>query len=145
MPTFTPPTLAEVSPIDPPHERHKNPLGNALFKYYPARERGATVFKYADGTYSINRNIELLNVPVFEPYPATLETSQNSNGGVVNDALAWSWYNSGTDQGTNAGYGGTKYPLPNPVTVIYYGGSSYTVTEAEANSLAAAGFEDYLT
>lgn len=136
MPTFTPPVLNEVSPIDPPSERHKNPLGNLLFRYYDARSRGAAVFKYTDGTYSINRNIAgLSGVKVFEPYPALEETSQNSSPSVVNDALAWSWYASV----------GTQYPLTNPVSIIYYGGRSYTVTSAEAASLVAAGFGAYVT
>jgi hypothetical protein len=129
MPTFTPPAITEVAPVSATHERYKNPLGNRLMRYYKPRSRGVAVFKLNDGTYRVQKQVPGLSVQVMEPYPPVPESQ------VVNDALAWSFYN-----GT-----ATEYPLDHPVSIVYYGGTSYQVSSAEAAALVAAGFGNYIT
>lgn len=136
MPVFTTPVTAEVPPVSVADSRsgpataQVNRWGTRLFRYYHSRNRGVAVFKMSDGTYRTARQVTGLSVPVLEPYPPVPE------GQAVNDALAWSFYN-----GT-----GTEYPLTQPtVTLVYYGGSSYSVTSAEAAALTAAGFGAYIT
>lgn len=133
MATFTPPSVAEVPPTggDTP-----SVLGGRLMRFFQPRQRGVAVFKMSDGTYRCARAVPGVTqgsggtVPVAEPYPAVPE------GQVVNDALAWSWYNGQ----------GTEYPLTQPtVQTVYYGGHSYPVSSSDAAALSAAGFGAYLT
>lgn len=136
MTTFTTPVVAEVPPVSVADSRQAAPtvtanrFGERLFRYYASRDRGVAVFKMSDGTYRIARPVTGLDVTVLEPWPPVPE------GQVVNDAVAWSFYN---DQGT-------EYPLEQPtVALVYYGGCSYQVSPSEAASLTAAGFGAYLS
>jgi len=133
MPTFTPPPTSDVPPISvadnfrAPPTSVTNPQGMALMKFYRSRVRGVNVFKMSDGTYQRD--------DVTEPYPATAPNPGQPEV-QANNALNWSWYNGV----------GTVSALPQPtVTVVYYGGHSYTVSSAEAAALTAAGYGAYIT
>lgn len=138
---FTPPTVAEVPPVSVADSRHgastaqANPIGTRLFRWFSSRQRGVTVFKMSDGTYRMSEPVSGVNVTAIEPYPATTpdQYPQTVNGTME---IAQSWY-AGTE---------TTYPADQPqVTIVYYGGRSYTVSSAEAAALSAAGFGAYLT
>ena len=129
---FVPPTIAEVPPVGAADDTR---FGARLFRYYQPRQRGVAVFKMTDGTYRTARAVPGLSVTVLEPSPPLPEFPQNGDVGVVNDALAWSWYNDV----------GTEYPLTAPtVSLVYYGGHAYPVSSAEAQSLTLAGLGAYL-
>lgn len=141
MTTFTPPTVAEVPPVSVADGRHEaptgttNPLGTRLFRWFSSRNRGVAVFKMSDGTYRMSRQVDGLSVSGTEPYPATTpdQFPQTVNGTMY---VAQSWY-AGAE---------TDYPADSPqVSIVYYGGHSYTVDSAEAAALTAAGFGAYLS
>lgn len=134
MPTFTPPVVSEVPPVTPTAQG----VQARLYRFYQSRNRGVAVFKMSDGTYQTNRPVTGVSASGSEPYPSTPETASDATAGigVVNDALAWSWY---------AGKG-TEYPLTAPTVVtVYYGGHTYTISTTEAAALTAAGFGPYIT
>ena len=139
-PTFTPPVVAEVPPIFEAGtpQAQANPLGQRLMRFYPTRERGTSVFAMADGTYRINRPVEGVSngttIIVGEPYPAVPSKSLQNGpylGAVFNPYDA---------------SGGTvpeELPLTGPeVTYVYYGGRTYSISEATAIALVAAGFRE---
>ena len=112
-----------------------NPLGVRLFRWFSSRNRGVAVFKMSDGTYRMSRPVSGLSVTSEEPYPATTSDMfpQTVNGTMH---LAESWY-AGAE---------TDYPATQPqVSIVYYGGHSYTVSSTEAAALTSAGFGAYLT
>lgn len=115
-------------------------------KYYRSRKAGINVFKMSDGSYQIDRQPDtpIPNIVVTEPYPATAPNAGQAET-QPNNALNWAWYNAGSTQGTNT-YGGLESPIASPYCVlIYYGGSSYQISSAEATALTAAGFGAYIT
>ncbi len=141
MTTFTPPTNLDVPPVSVSDSRFgppsatSNPLGSRLFRWYSSRKRGVAVFKMSDGTYQMSEPVTGLSVTSTEPYPATTpdQFPQTVNGTMY---VAQSWY-AGTE---------TDYPATQPqVSVVYYGGHTYTVDSTEAAALTAAGFGAYLT
>ena len=139
--TFTPPTNLDVPPVSVADSRHgaptatSNPLGTRLFRWFGSRPRGVAVFKMSDGTYQMSEAVTGLTVTATEPYPATTPDMfpQTVNGTMD---IAQSWY-AGKE---------TNYPATQPqVSIVYYGGHSYTVSSAEAAALTAAGFGAYLS
>lgn len=165
MPTFTPPTVAEVPPVPvadsrygPPYADQNRPAA-ALFKYFKSRQRGVAIFKMSDGTYRSARPVAGLTVglggtvPVEEPYPPMPRVPGGGVDGQVNDALAYEWH---FEQGTKFGIDGSvtqfaagtstvltapQYPT---VSITYIGGVNYPVSSAEAAALTAAGFGSYI-
>ena len=112
--TFQPPTVQDVPnflPDDTPEVKENR-------GHYALGVRGVNVFKLADGTY-------VQDTP----------TAENSNSSVPypilwGQPISVSWYK-----------GQPTYTYQdNPVILIYYGGRTYTVSDAEANSLANAGY-----
>jgi len=113
-----------------------NPFGTRLMRFYQSRQRGVTVYKMSDGTYQIARAVPGLNVTVNEPYPATTpDQFPQVVGGIMEIA-------SSTDTKQNT----TFFPASQPqVSIVYYGGHTYTVSSSEAAALTAAGFGSYIT
>jgi hypothetical protein len=119
MPVFTPPVENYVPPI--PADAGENDPAARLHRFYQPSARGVNVFKMADGTYPRD--------DVEGVWPTT--------DVVPNDAMAWAW-----------GMGRLApivTPIPNEVLLVYYGGHSYPVTDAEAVNLTNAGYGPNLT
>lgn len=141
MPTFTPPSTAEVPPVSVADSRNgaptavADPLGVRLFRWFGSRLAGVSVFKMSDGSYRTSRPVPGVAVTAVEPYPATTpDQFPQTVGGTM--YVAGSWY-AGAE---------TTYPADQPqVAIVYYGGHSYQVSAAEANALTAAGFGAYLS
>jgi hypothetical protein len=130
MATFTPPTLDEV----PSHgEAGAHGPMVRLMRYYKPRPRGVTVYKMTGGLYAIARFVPGLD-PTWTLFrEPTLPIPEDQQ---VNDTQATSWM-----------YGRIleDFPqIPN-VEAVYYGGTSYQVSDAEAFLLDQAGFGAYLT
>lgn len=143
MSTFTPPSIAEVSPIQVADSQHglsawvSNKFGQRLFRFYSPRQRGVTVYKMSDGTYQLARSVPGLSLTVNEPYPAT---TPDQFPQTVNGTMEIATSVDGNTQQT------TFYPAQQPqVAIVYYGGHSYQVSSAEAADLTAAGLGAYLS
>ena len=143
--TFTPPTLADGPPIAyrdrSTRGRHEptvtdewlvaraNPTGSRLMSFFGQRQTGVAIFKMADGTYRSDRPIPGLRLGQ-APWPPVPIDQQ------VNGAIAQAWVYNRLE------YDHVQEPA---VVIVYYGGTSYTVSEDEAGDLVDAGFEGYVT
>jgi hypothetical protein len=138
---FTPPTL-EDTPAIAFYDRsmrqdgtitsewrvdRANRLGFRLFSWYKQRPQGVAVYKMSDGTWRSDRVIPgITTQSAWPPVPIDQQ---------VNGAINQSWYNS---QLVN------NYVQDPAVVTVYYGGTTYQVSEAEANELIAGGFGAYI-
>lgn len=136
MPTFTPPVLAEVTPLSV--SMLDNPLGCRLMRFYPPRLRGATVYKMSDGSYRIAREIPGLTggPPVLDAWPALrADSTIDGTPNQVNNVISMSWL-----------YGAVvseEFQTP-AVEIVYYGGHIYPVSVTEGADLIAAGLGAYV-
>lgn len=140
MPTFTPPTLPEVSQLG--DAQVDNPLGMRLARFMSPRIRGVMVAKMSDATYRISRQIPGLvgGPPVLEVWPA-LPAASTIDGTPyqVNNAIAM-WYNP---YSATPGTPSSEVQTP-AVVLIYMGGHSYVVSSAEGSALTSAGLGAYV-
>ena len=152
MPTFTPPTILVIPPINisdtktGPTTLQANPGGYNLMKYFPMRYRGVNVWKMNDGTYQMSDpvpGVDFLGV-ISYPYP---DAVPNTNGAApfpgqdnpVNNAISSSWFPGGPGGVGSSGPGGLIQLVIPGIAVEYLGGHSYVVSSIEQADLAAVG------
>lgn len=118
---FTPPVVYDRPPI-----LGQDALADALFKYYEPRARGVNVFLLQDGTL-------VQDTPTPENENSNVPYPIGSPGNIVAtywDPLALTQVN---------------VTVANPVVKTYYGGHSIPISAAEAATLIAGGYNNYVT
>jgi cytoskeletal protein RodZ len=129
--TFTPPLVADRPPISP--EEHP---GNSLWRHFQNRNRGVNVWILSDGTVvQDTATAENANTNMTPVYPWD-----------VNNAAAPYVTTHYVPALPAAQVGITTTVSHNPYPVAnFYGGSTYSITDAQYTTLSAAGYTTSLT
>jgi hypothetical protein len=141
---FTPPNIPDVPPTSYWERAGRrdgtvtnewatkvaNPLGSRLFSFYKPRPAGVAVYEMDDGTYRTDRPVP--QGPTLETAWPPVPVQPGPDGiGQVNGSINQSWLYSRMI---------SNYVQTPGVVKVYYGGTSYQVTQAEYNNLVSAGF-----
>ena len=145
MPTFTPPTILFVPPINyaesksAPPTKQVNPQGWNLMKYFPQRAKSVNVWRMNDGTYMMSDTVPGVTFTgtIGWPYPDTEQP--------VNNAISSSWFPGGVGGVGGSGPGGLIQLVSPGIAVEYIAGCKYTITSTEAANLTAVGLGAYIT
>ena len=147
---FTPPTLHDVPTYGAFGETAK---AARLAKYYKPRPRGVAVYKMQPGNiYFLGRDvpglaIDVINAlgrsapPEVAPFRVAVQSAREPSQPIphedqVNHTQAQTWM-----YGRMTG----NFPQVPDVMAVYYGGTSYAVSDDEAALLRSAGFGAFLT
>jgi hypothetical protein len=142
MTVFTPPVIDEVPTYGSFGESAK---AARLAKFYKPRPRGVAVYKMTPGNiYFLGRDVPGLEIDVTEAptqFRVAVQSAREPSQALpredqVNHTQATSWL---------FGRVLADFPQEPDVMVVYYGGTSYQVSDDEAALLLAAGFANYLS